>query len=118
MFSEELTFADAAAWRAWLDEHHDDPAGAWLVIAKKGASGLSYEEALLEALCYGWIDGLARRRDQSTWLQRFTPRRARSAWSKRNVARVERLIGEGRMHAAGMAEVERARADGRWDEEG
>jgi uncharacterized protein YdeI (YjbR/CyaY-like superfamily) len=114
----ELTVADAAAWRAWLGEHHDDPAGVWLVLAKKGTTeptSLTYAEALEEALCYGWIDGQARRRDDSTHLQRFTPRRARSAWSKRNVARVERLIREGRMHAAGMAEVERAKHDGRWD---
>lgn len=115
---QELTVADAAAWRAWLGEHHGDPAGVWLVLAKKGTTeptSLTYAEALEEALCHGWIDGQARRRDDSTHRQRFTPRRARSAWSKRNVAIAERLIREGRMHAAGMAEVERARDDGRWE---
>ncbi len=88
------------------------------VLAKKGTTkptSLSYGEALEEALCHGWIDGQAGRRDEGTYRQRFTPRRRRSPWSKRNVGIVERLIAEDRMHAAGLAEVERARADGRWD---
>lgn len=90
----------------------------WLVLAKKGkisSTSLSYDQALDEALCYGWIDGQARRRDDSTSYQRFTPRRSRSPWSARNVGIVARLLNEGRMHPAGVAEVERARADGRWD---
>jgi uncharacterized protein YdeI (YjbR/CyaY-like superfamily) len=114
----ELTVADAPAWRAWLAEHHDDPSGVWLVLAKKGTTtptSLSYEQALEEALCHGWIDGQIRRRDESTFRQRFTPRRARSAWSRRNVGHVERLSAEGRMHPAGVAHVERAKADGRWE---
>lgn len=114
----EVIIADAAAWRSWLDEHHDDPAGVWLILAKKGTTqptGLTYDQALEEALCHGWIDGQARRRDDATYLQRFTPRRSRSSWSKRNVATVERLVAEGRMHSAGVAEVERAKADGRWE---
>lgn len=114
----ELVVPDAAAWRAWLAEHHDSSPAAWLVLAKKGTSeptSLTYDEALEEALCHGWIDGLARRRDEATYLQRFTPRRRRSPWSRRNVALAERLLVEGRMHAAGVAEVERAKADGRWD---
>jgi uncharacterized protein YdeI (YjbR/CyaY-like superfamily) len=114
----ELTVADAAAWRAWLAQHHDDPAGVWLVLAKKDTTqptSLTYEQALEEALCHGWIDGQIRRRDERTFRQRFTPRRARSAWSKRNVGHVERLLREGRMHAAGIAHVERAKADGRWE---
>jgi uncharacterized protein YdeI (YjbR/CyaY-like superfamily) len=113
----ELTFADAPAWRTWLSEHHDDQSGIWLVLAKKGTTqptSLTYEQALEEALCHGWIDGQIRRRDERTFRQRFTPRRARSAWSRRNVGHVERLLGEGRMHAAGIAHVERAKADGRW----
>jgi uncharacterized protein YdeI (YjbR/CyaY-like superfamily) len=113
----ELTVADMAAWRAWLDAHHEHSAGVALVLAKKGASeptSLTYDQALEEALCYGWIDGQVRRRDETTYLQRFTRRRPRSSWSKRNVALAERLIAEGRMHPAGAAEVERARADGRW----
>lgn len=88
------------------------------VLAKKGSTkptSLSYGEALEEALCHGWIDGQAGRRDEGTYRQRFAPRRRRSPWSKRNVGIVERLIAEDRMHAAGLAEVERARADGRWD---
>jgi uncharacterized protein YdeI (YjbR/CyaY-like superfamily) len=90
----------------------------WLVLAKKGTTeptSLTYEQALDEALCHGWIDGLLKRRDERTFRQRFTPRRARSSWSKRNVGHVERLQREGRMHAAGVAEVERAKADGRWE---
>ena len=114
----ELIVRDAAAWRAWLATHHADPAGVWLVLAKKGTekpTSLTYDQALEEALCHGWIDGQARRRDEATYRQRFTPRRRRSAWSKRNTGIAERLRAEGRMHPAGHAEVERAKADGRWD---
>jgi uncharacterized protein YdeI (YjbR/CyaY-like superfamily) len=114
----ELILADAAAWRAWLTEHHSDSSGAWLVLAKKGTvepTSLGYDQALDEALCHGWIDGQVKRRDETTYRQRFTPRRARSPWSKRNVGIAERLLRESRMHPAGVAEVERARADGRWE---
>jgi uncharacterized protein YdeI (YjbR/CyaY-like superfamily) len=113
----ELTVADHAAWRAWLVEHHDSPAGVWLSLAKKGTTeptSLRYDDALEEALCFGWIDGVIQRVDESTYRQRFTPRRARSKWSQRNVGKVERLTAEGRMHPAGIAEVERAKGDGRW----
>jgi uncharacterized protein YdeI (YjbR/CyaY-like superfamily) len=113
----ELIVADERAWLAWLAEHHGEPRGVWLVLAKKGTTeptSLSYDEALDHALCHGWIDGQVKRRDETTFRQRFTPRRARSAWSKRNVAIVERLRGEGRMHAAGLAAVAAAQADGRW----
>lgn len=112
----ELVVPDAGAWRRWLGEHHDAP-GVWLVLAKKGTSeptSLTYDQALEEALCHGWIDGQVTRRDEGTYRQRFTPRRRRSAWSQRNTAIAERLLAEGRMHAAGIAEVERAQADGRW----
>ncbi|HEY8543462.1 MAG TPA: hypothetical protein VIL36_00380, partial [Acidimicrobiales bacterium] len=115
---EELLLPDAAAWRAWLDAHHTRDAGVWLVTAKKGVTEptrLQRREALEEALCYGWIDGQARRRDEATYLQRYTPRRPNSAWSHVNVTIVARLEEEGRMHPAGRAEVERAKADGRWD---
>jgi uncharacterized protein YdeI (YjbR/CyaY-like superfamily) len=115
---EELIVADARAWRRWLGAHHAEPAGVWLVLAKKGArvpTSLTYDEALEEALCHGWIDGQVKRRDESTYRQRFTPRRARSAWSKRNVGIVERLLREGRMHPAGHAAVEQAQGDGRWE---
>lgn len=113
-----LTVPDAAAWRAWLAEHHEQSAGVWLSLAKKGASeptSLTYDRALKEALCHGWIDGQVRRGDECTYGQRFTPRRARSSWSKRNVGIVERLASEGRMRPAGVAAVERAKADGRWE---
>jgi uncharacterized protein YdeI (YjbR/CyaY-like superfamily) len=115
MADDTLELADGAAWRAWLAEHYDDSAGVWLVTAKKGAAGVSRDDALEEALCHGWIDGQARSRDDATYLQRYTPRRSRSAWSQRNVKIVERLTEEGRMHPAGLAEVERAKADGRWE---
>jgi uncharacterized protein YdeI (YjbR/CyaY-like superfamily) len=114
----ELIVSDAAAWRVWLGKHHADPAGVWLVLAKKGTeepTSLTYDQALEEALCHGWIDGQARRRDETTYRQRFTPRRRRSSWSKRNTGIAERLLAEQRMHPAGVAEVERAKADGRWD---
>ena len=113
----ELTVAAPSDWRKWLVKHHAESPGVRLVLARKGAGGptsLTYQEALLEALCYGWIDGQGNRRDDATYLVRFTPRRKRSAWSKRNTVIALRLIEEGRMHAAGLAEIERARADGRW----
>ena len=115
MTDDTLAPPDAAAWRAWLAEHHGDSDGVWLVTAKKGAPGVSRDDALEAALCHGWIDGQARSRDDATYLQRYTPRRSRSTWSQRNVKIVERLTREGRMHPAGIAEVERAKADGRWD---
>jgi uncharacterized protein YdeI (YjbR/CyaY-like superfamily) len=114
----ELTVGDAPAWREWLDYQHGQSAGVWLVLAKKATTeptSLTYDQALDEALSYGWIDGQLRKRTETTYCRRFTPRRAGSAWSKRNVGIVERLVAEGRMHTAGVAEVERARADGRWD---
>jgi uncharacterized protein YdeI (YjbR/CyaY-like superfamily) len=114
----ELILADAAAWRVWLAEHHEGSAGVSLVLAKKGTTeptSLTYDQALDEALCYGWIDGQVQRRNETTYRQRFTRRRSRSSWSKRSVGIVERLRLEGRMHPAGVAEVERAKADGRWE---
>jgi uncharacterized protein YdeI (YjbR/CyaY-like superfamily) len=114
----ELIVTDAAAWRRWLSENHANPAGVWLVLAKKGTTeptSLTYDEALDEALSHGWIDGQIGRRDDTTFRRLFTPRRPRSGWSARNVAIIERLRGEGRMHPAGEAEVARAQADGRWE---
>ncbi|MGH3914082.1 MAG: YdeI/OmpD-associated family protein [Pseudonocardiaceae bacterium] len=113
-----LTVADTAAWRAWLGVHYGDPTGVWLTLAKKGTTeptSLTYDQALDEALCHGWIDGRSQRVDEITYRQRFTPRRARSPWSKRNVGIIDRLVAEGRMHPGGVAEVERAKADGRWE---
>jgi uncharacterized protein YdeI (YjbR/CyaY-like superfamily) len=115
---EELLLGGEAEWRAWLDRHYDASPGIWLVLAKKGRTEpttLTYEQALLEALCVGWIDGQVRRRDDATYCQRFTPRRRGSVWSRRNVDLAERLQVEGRMRPAGLAAVDRAREDGSWE---
>ena len=114
----ELVVRDARAWRRWLGRHHHDSPGVWLVLAKKGVeapTSLRHQEALEEALCHGWIDGQAVTRDEATYRQRFTPRRQRSVWSRRNTEIAERLQAEGRMRPAGLAEVVRAKADGRWE---
>jgi uncharacterized protein YdeI (YjbR/CyaY-like superfamily) len=112
-----VRFGDRDAWEAWLRQHHASSDGLWLQLAKAGAAepGLSYADALEVALCHGWIDGQKKGLDAQSWLQRFTPRRPRSIWSKINCAKAEALIAQGRMQPAGLAEVERARADGRWD---
>jgi uncharacterized protein YdeI (YjbR/CyaY-like superfamily) len=111
-----LPFASREEWRSWLDQHHAAEQGVWIRFARKG-SGMPtvvYSEAVEVALAYGWIDGQAAGVDERFYAQRFTPRRARSKWSKINRARAEELIARGTMMPAGMAEVERARADGRW----
>ncbi|GGC94220.1 hypothetical protein GCM10011512_21570 [Tersicoccus solisilvae] len=117
-----LRFADQAAWRAWLTEYQDDDGGVWLVFAKKDtvkrdpdARTVTYAEALEVALQHGWIDGQARSLDEACYLQRFTPRRPRSMWSVRNRTAVEAMIAAVTMAPRGLAEVERARADGRWE---
>ena len=113
----ELEVRDAGAWSAWLRSNHETSPGVWLVLAKKNTespTSLRYQDALEEALCHGWIDGQTSSRDELTYRQRFTPRRRRSAWSRRNTEIAERLEAEGRMQPAGLAEVERAKADGRW----
>jgi uncharacterized protein YdeI (YjbR/CyaY-like superfamily) len=114
-----LIVIDAAAWVAWLANNHEHSPGVWLGLAKKGITEptrLTYDQALEGALCHGWIDGQVRRLDERVYRQRFTPRRPRSAWSKRNVGIVERLTGEGRMRPAGIAAVEQAQRDGRWEQ--
>ena len=112
-----LPFPSADAWHAWLAEHHAAEPGLWLKIAKKGSGieSVHYPHALESALCFGWIDGRRRALDEHHFLQRFTPRRSRSRWSQINRDTAERLIAEGRMAPAGLAEVQRARDDGRWD---
>lgn len=112
----ELLVPDAEAWHAWLDSHHADHPGVWLVLHKKGGqtTALTYEQALDEALCYGWIDGQIARRDEDSYRQRFTPRRPDSSWSARNVEHVARLTQAGRMQPAGIAAVDAAKARGRW----
>jgi uncharacterized protein YdeI (YjbR/CyaY-like superfamily) len=113
---DPVAFATAAAWRAWLADHHASATGLWLKIAKKAAAEgtLSYAEALDEALCFGWIDAQTRGLDDDYWLKRFTPRKRDSRWSKINTQKAEALIAAGRMQPAGLAEIDRARADGRW----
>lgn len=115
--SEIVSFKTAKAWETWLARNHAKSSGVWLRIAKKdsGTKSVSYAEALDVALCYGWIDGQKGKGDEETWLQRFTPRGARSIWSRINRDKALALIAEGRMKAAGLAEVERAKRDGRWD---
>ncbi|MDA8436435.1 MAG: YdeI/OmpD-associated family protein [Actinomycetales bacterium] len=114
----ELLVADADEWNDWLAANHATSHGVRLVLAKKGVSGptrLTYDDALPEALSHGWIDGHLTGRDDATYRVRFTPRRARSSWSQRNVEIAERLIADGRMQPAGLAEVQRAQSDGRWE---
>ena len=113
----ELLVPDMAAWRAWLLEHHDSPSGVWLVLHKKGGdvTSLTLEQAQEEALCFGWIDGQATRRDAGSYCVRMTPRRPKSAWSAINVARIARLEQEGRMTETGRVQVRAAQADGRWE---
>ena len=112
-----LVFDDAEAFGAWLAEHHTSAPGLWLKIPKKasGISGPTYSEALDEALRFGWIDSQKNKFDDDFYLQRFTPRTRRGRWSKINTRKVTALIESGRMEPAGMAEVERAKQDGRWD---
>jgi uncharacterized protein YdeI (YjbR/CyaY-like superfamily) len=114
---ERQSFASAAAWRRWLEAHHDSSPGIWLMIAKKGSDieSVTYDEAVDEGLCFGWIDGQKAKHDDQYFLQRFTPRTKRSPWSRINTERVARLTRAKRMHPAGIREVEAAKADGRWD---
>jgi len=113
-----MAFESTDAWDAWLAAHHADSPGLWVKIAKKGAAGrtVSYSDALDVALCHGWIDGQKGRHDDEYWLQRFTPRKPGSKWSKINTERVAALTASGRMRPAGLREVERAQADGRWEQ--
>jgi uncharacterized protein YdeI (YjbR/CyaY-like superfamily) len=115
---EVLPFATPEEWEAWLRAHHETvTAGVWIKFARKGSGipTVTYRDALQVALRFGWIDGQARSHDESWYLQRFTPRRARSIWSKRNRDFATALIEAGEMEPAGLREVERAKADGRWD---
>jgi uncharacterized protein YdeI (YjbR/CyaY-like superfamily) len=111
-----LFFETAEAWRQWLEKNQDSLAGIWLKFYKKGSgtTSLKYGLALDEALCYGWIDGQAKKYDENSYLQKFTPRRAKSIWSKRNIEHISRLEQEGKMTPRGWKEVEAARAEGRW----
>lgn len=112
-----LEFATQAEWESWLEANHQCESGAWLRFAKKGADveSINYAQALDIALRFGWIDSQVRRIDDRFYQQRFTPRRATSMWSKRNCDRVTELIALGLVRPAGLAEVEKAKSDGRWD---
>jgi uncharacterized protein YdeI (YjbR/CyaY-like superfamily) len=111
-----IAFRDAAEFEVWLDAHVDLRVGVWLKIAKKGSgvSSLTDDEAVDVGLCFGWISGQRKSHDEVYYLQKYVPRRPRSRWSRVNVARVQELIATGRMRPSGMAEVEAAKADGRW----
>jgi uncharacterized protein YdeI (YjbR/CyaY-like superfamily) len=112
-----LEFTDRVAWQSWLDEEHESSRGVWIKIAKK-ASGIptvTHAEALEDALCYGWIDGQRAPHDDTHFLQRFTPRRPRSRWSEINRDKAIQLIEQGRMKPAGLAQIQAAKADGRWE---
>jgi uncharacterized protein YdeI (YjbR/CyaY-like superfamily) len=110
-------FRSRDAWAKWLDRHQGEEGGVWMKFAKKGSgvTTIGYVEALEVALCYGWIDAQVKRLDETYYLQRFVPRRPRSRWSKINRDAATRLIESGQMRPPGLAEVERAKADGRWD---
>jgi len=104
-------------WRDWLAKHHTDTAAVWIRLFKKssGKQTITYDQALDEALCYGWIDGIAKSYDEESYIQRFTPRRPKGNWSKRNTEHITRLIKLGKMRPSGMAQVEAAKKDGRWE---
>jgi uncharacterized protein YdeI (YjbR/CyaY-like superfamily) len=112
-----LTFTSPEAWRAWLEEHHATDREAWLLHSKKNAARrfLTYDEALEEALCFGWIDGTLKPVDDETFVLRYSPRRSRSIWSVNNQQRVERLIQEGRMTTAGLEKIAEAKENGEWE---
>ncbi len=113
----ELAFGSAAELEAWLEEHHASSDGIWLKLAKKGTGvpSVTLAEAIDLGLCFGWIDAQIRGIDETFYAIRYTPRRPRSVWSARNVGHVERLLAEGRMRPSGLAQVEAAQADGRWE---
>ena len=112
-----IHFEKAGVLNDWLEKNHQDSSGIWLRIFKKNSGVLSvnYDQALDEALCFGWIDGQVKSYDDKSYIQKFTPRRARSMWSKRNIEHVKRLENEGRMKPSGIKEAEAAKSDGRWD---
>ena len=114
---EVIAFKNPEDWNGWLSEHHSISNGIWIRLFKKdsGMKSLTHDGALDEALCYGWIDGQAKKYDEKSWIQKFTPRRAGSIWSKRNIDRVEALIKAGRMKASGLEEINEAKKDGRWE---
>lgn len=111
-----LSFDSSEKWRAWLEENHSLQIGVWIRLFKKnsGMQTLTYEQALDEALCFGWIDSQIKKYDEKSYMQKFSPRRAKSIWSKTNTKHAERLIKEGKMMPAGLMQIEEAKQDGRW----
>jgi uncharacterized protein YdeI (YjbR/CyaY-like superfamily) len=112
-----LTFASASQWAAWLEKHTDTADGIWIRFFKKGSGieTITYDQASEIALCYGWIDSQAKKYDEVSYLQKFTPRRSKSIWSKVNTQRVAQLLKEGKMKPSGLKQIEEAKKDGRWD---
>ncbi len=112
-----ILFPNQKDWAKWLDKHHATSTGIWMRLAKKAAplESVSYADALDVALCYGWIDGQKKSYDAESWLQKFTPRGAKSIWSKINREKAESLIQAGKMNAAGLLAIEKAKQDGRWE---
>lgn len=117
LHTDAVFFEDEKAFESWLSDNASTATHVWIRMAKKGTgvTSIDWTRAVDVALCFGWIDGIARRIDDEWYVQRFTPRRPKSLWSKINRERIERLTAEGRMRPAGLAEVEKAKADGRWD---
>lgn len=115
--ADPCRFATRRAFESWLRKNHASSDGVWLLIARPGAEEptVTYSQAVEVALCFGWIDGQKKALDGQHWLQRFTPRRASSLWSKTNRAKAEALVESGRMQPSGMAEIDRAKANGRWE---
>jgi uncharacterized protein YdeI (YjbR/CyaY-like superfamily) len=114
---EIVAFASAREWERWLAGNHAKAQGVWIRFFKKGSNvaSVSYSEALVAALCYGWIDGQIKGQDERSYIHKFTPRRAKSIWSRRNCELVEQLIAQGKMKPAGLKAIETAKADGRWE---
>lgn len=112
-----IPFSSQKKWRSWLLKNYDKVDGIWMLLYKKdsGIKSINYDQALEEALCFGWIDGLRKKYDEKSYLQKFTPRRKRSIWSKRNRSKAEQLTKEGKIHKAGLAEIDKAKNDGRWE---
>lgn len=115
--SKMITFANSEALAHWLEENHDTEKELWVKIFKKksGVQSVTWDDVVVESLCWGWIDGIKKSIDDQAYLQRITPRKAKSIWSKRNRTHVERLITEGRMTESGLTHVRAAKADGRWE---
>ena len=108
---------DRNAWRKWLEKNHAKSAGIWLIYYKKtsGEKRLEYNDAVEEALCFGWIDSTTRPLDEQRYMQRFTPRKSKSGWSRLNKQRIEKMIGQGLLTAAGLEKIEAAKRDGTWE---